>query len=103
MTWWPDYESFAGVFKDIAELPHESLDDDLGADGNSGGGFSSSIIEGSISAGQRLHPDGEGIQSPNGGNSSNGAILDVIGEMPGVVPCRPPPLGDHRKVEEEYI
>ena len=22
LTWWPDYESFAGVFKDIAELPH---------------------------------------------------------------------------------
>ena len=29
LTWWPDYESFAGVFKDIAELPHtSSLDGD---------------------------------------------------------------------------
>ena len=25
LTWWPDYESFAGVFKDIAELPHVNL------------------------------------------------------------------------------
>ncbi len=24
LTWWPDYESFSGVFKDIAELPHAS-------------------------------------------------------------------------------
>merc|ERR1711953_608710 len=46
LTWWPDYESFAGVFKDIAELPHEGLEDDPGADGNSGGGFPSSLIEG---------------------------------------------------------
>ena len=29
LTWWPDYESFAGVFKDIAELPHASLSLDL--------------------------------------------------------------------------
>lgn len=29
LTWWPDYESFSGVFKDIAELPHiSSLDGD---------------------------------------------------------------------------
>ena len=25
LTWWPDYESFAGVFKDIAELPHVGI------------------------------------------------------------------------------
>jgi len=24
LTWWPNYESFSGVFKDIAELPHSS-------------------------------------------------------------------------------
>ena len=102
LTWWPDYQSFAGVFKDIAELPHEGLEEDLGADGNSGGGFSSSLIEGSMSTGQRLHPDGEVMQSPNQGNSLNTAILDS-GRLPEVVPCRPPPLGDHRKVEEEYI
>merc|ERR1711994_333055 len=76
LTWWPDYESFAGVFKDIAELPHESLEDDLGADGNSGGGFSSSHIEGSVSVGQRLHPEGEGMQSPVQGNTSNLAIVN---------------------------
>lgn len=28
LTWWPDYESFAGVFKDIAELPHVSLNNE---------------------------------------------------------------------------
>jgi len=28
LTWWPDYESFAGVFKDIAELPHLNLNPD---------------------------------------------------------------------------
>merc|ERR1719189_1078278 len=103
LTWWPDYESFAGVFKDIAELPHESLEDDLGADGNSGGGFSSSHIEGSVSVGQRLHPEGEGMQSPVQGNTSNLAIVNNLGEMPSVVPSRPPTLGDHRKIEEEYI
>ena len=33
LTWWPDYESFAGVFKDIAELPHVAGGvDDPGAD-----------------------------------------------------------------------
>jgi len=103
LTWWPDYESFAGVFKDIAELPHESLEDDLGADGNSGGGFSSSHIEGSISVGKRLHPEGEGMQSPVQVNASNSAMVNNLGEMPSVVPSRPPTLGDHRKVEEEYI
>ena len=29
LTWWPDYESFAGVFKDIAELPHVNLNPDV--------------------------------------------------------------------------
>merc|ERR1712083_425370 len=28
-TWWPDYESFAGVFKDIAELPHVNINPDV--------------------------------------------------------------------------
>ena len=103
LTWWPDYESFAGVFKDIAELPHESIEDDLAADGNSGGGFSLSLVEGTMSKGQRLHPDGERMQSPNQGSPSNSANLDGVGELPLAVPCRPPPLGDHRKIEEEYI
>ena len=103
LTWWPDYESFAGVFKDIAELPHEGLEDDLGADGNSGGGFSSSHIESNVSVGPRLHPEGERMQSPNQGKSPISAISDNNGEIPLVVPSRPPTLGDHRKVEEEYI
>ena len=25
LTWWPDYDSFAGVFKDISELPHTTM------------------------------------------------------------------------------
>jgi len=29
LTWWPDYESFAGVFKDIAELPHVNVNPDV--------------------------------------------------------------------------
>ena len=31
LTWWPDYESFAGVFKDIAELPNIgiAIDNDI--------------------------------------------------------------------------
>ena len=103
LTWWPDYESFAGVFKDIAELPHEGLEDDPGADGNSGGGFPSSLIEGSVAAGQRLHPEGERMQSPSQGNTSGSTLLDGVGEIPSNVPYRPPPLGDHRKIEEEYI
>merc|ERR1712141_928396 len=103
LTWWPDYQSFAGVFKDIAELPHEGLEDDLGADGNSGGGFPSSLIEGSVAAGQRLHPEGERMQSPNQANFSISAISDSHGEIPSNVPSRPPTLGDHRKIEEEYI
>ena len=47
LTWWPDYESFAGVFKDIAELPH-------------------------------LNPEHSDV-------------------------CRPPPLGEHHRNDEEYI
>jgi len=91
------------VFKDIAELPHEGLEDDPGADGNSGGGFPSSLIEGSVAAGQRLHPEGERMQSPSQGNTSGSILLDGVGEIPSNVPYRPPPLGDHRKIEEEYI
>lgn len=37
LTWWPDYETFSGVFKDIAELPNEpnelDFDEGLGVDG----------------------------------------------------------------------
>jgi hypothetical protein len=25
LTWWPNYDSFAGVFKDISELPNSTL------------------------------------------------------------------------------
>ena len=32
LSWWPDYQTFSGVFKDIAELPHAA-----GGSGGAGG------------------------------------------------------------------